>query len=68
LLTLILIQSTEFTFLCLDNYLNLPENLLEMYLKLLMSNYWGGGGVSPHIRPGRYGPGRATDGGIAGKF
>jgi hypothetical protein len=40
-LTLILIQSIEFTFLCPENYLNLPENLLEITLKLLMSNYWG---------------------------
>jgi hypothetical protein len=30
---LILIQSIEFTFSCPENYLHLPENLLEIYLK-----------------------------------
>jgi hypothetical protein len=27
------LQSIEFTFLCHENYLNLPKNLLEIYLK-----------------------------------
>jgi hypothetical protein len=42
----------------------LPENLLKIYLKLLMSNYWGGGGgggggggVHPvHTHPNRNDP------------
>jgi hypothetical protein len=34
---------SEHRVLCPKNYLNLHENLLEIYLKLLVSNYWGGG-------------------------
>ena len=37
-------SDSEHRVLCPKNYLNLHENLLEIYLKLLVSNYWGGGG------------------------
>jgi hypothetical protein len=53
---------SQFTFLCPENYLNLPKNLLENYLnlpknllriclKLLMRNYYGGVLHSPHPSP-----------------
>jgi hypothetical protein len=49
---------SEHRVLCPKNYLNLHENLLEIYLKLLVSNYWGGEGVwmfqkLPQCRPER---------------
>jgi hypothetical protein len=36
-------SNSEHRVLCPKNCLNLHENLLEIYLKLLVSNYWGGG-------------------------
>jgi hypothetical protein len=54
---------SQFTFLCPENYLNLPKNLLEIYLKIYWKSTWncswaiirggggggGGGGVAtPH--------------------
>ena len=50
-----------FTFLCSDNYLKLPKNLLEIYLKLLMTTQTTHPSAHPTPPPpppppGRYGP------------